>query len=78
MKLFSVKLKSIVAYGLLDIFIACLLLVRDLFQDKIVNGIIVLWLWFLFYFMCNSYRFVSIIINLIIIEKKKVIQNVEN
>ena len=78
MKLFSAKLKNIVAIGLIDTFLTCVLFVKDIFSETILNTIIGIWLWFLFFFMCNSYRFISIMINLLITEKKEFSQKAAN
>ncbi len=73
-KLFTVKLKSIVSFGLIDIFITCVLLIRDIMPEVLVNIIILVWLWILFFFMCSSYRFIGLIINLILCEKEDIVQ----
>lgn len=78
MKMFSAKLKNIVAIGLTDIFFTCILFLKDIFSHVLTNIIVCIWLWFLFFFMCNSYRFISIMINLLIAEKEEFVQKAAN
>ncbi len=78
MKVFAAKLKNIVAIGLIDIFFTCILFLKDIFSDYITNIIVCIWLWFLFFFMCNSYRFISIMINLLLAEKEEFVQKAAN
>lgn len=78
MRLFAVKLKNIVAIGLINTFFTCMLFLKDIFSDMITNTIICIWLWFLLFFMCNSYRFISIMINLLLAEKEEFVQKVAN
>ena len=78
MKVFSAKLKNIVAIGLVDTFFTCVLFLKDIFSTVIINILICIWLWFLLFFMCNSYRFISIMINLLIAEKKEFTQKAAN
>lgn len=78
MKIFSAKLKNVVAIGLIDTFFTCVLFLKDIFSDIVTNIVIGIWLWFLFFFMCNSYRFISIMINLLIVEKEEFTQKAAN
>lgn len=77
-KLFTVKLKSVVSFGLIDIFITCVLLIGDIMPESLVNIIVVVWIWILFFFMCSSYRFIGLIINLILCEKEDIVQKMSN
>lgn len=78
MTLFAAKLKNIVAIGLIDIFITSVLLLTDIISNLIMNVVILVWLWLLFFFMCNSYRFISIMINLLMVEKEDFVQKAAN
>lgn len=78
MKVFAAKLKNIVAIGLIETFFTCTLFLRDIFSDIIENIIVCIWLWLLFFFMCNSYRFISIMINLLLAEKEEFVQKAAN
>lgn len=78
MKLFATKLKNVVAFGLIDIFISSVLLLVDVIPDKALNLIIFIWLWVIFFFMCSSYRFISLMINLLLTDKKKFVQKAAN
>lgn len=78
MKVFAINLKNIVAIGLIDTFLTCILFLRDIFSCAITNSIICIWLWCLLFFLCNSYRFISIIINLLLTEKQEFTQEVAN
>lgn len=78
MRLFAKRLKNIVANGLVIIFITCILFLSDIFSTEICNTIILVWIWLVFYFMCCSYRYISVIINILLVEKKKFIQEVVN
>ena len=77
-KLFSAKLKNVVAIGLIDIFLTCVLFLKDIFSECVTNIVIGIWLWFLFFFMWNSYRFISIMINLLIAEKEEFTKKAAN
>lgn len=78
MKLFAAKLNNIVAAGLIDIFMTCILLLQDIIPSIILNILLVIWLWFLFFFMCSSYRFISLMISLLLVEKKNFVQKPGN
>lgn len=78
MKLFAKKLKNIVAIGLVNIFITSVLLLTDIISTSIINLVILIWLWLLFNFMCNSYRFITIMINLLIVQKEDYVQKSAN
>lgn len=78
MNLFSKKLKRIVSTGLIGIFMSCILLLVDIMPSIIVNSITVIWLWILFYFMCSSYRFISIFISLLLMKNNDEIRKVKN
>lgn len=78
MQLFAHKLKNVVAIGLILIFLTCILFLKDIFSVNVCNIIILIWLWLLFYFMCSSYRFISIMINLLLAEKKTFVQQAAN
>lgn len=78
MKLFAAKLKNIVAVGLTDIFITCILLLTDIVPQIILNILLIIWLWLLFFFMCSSYRFISLMISLLLTEKKNFVQKAGN
>lgn len=78
MTLFAAKLKNIVAVGLVDIFITSILFLTDIIPKITMNIVIIIWLWLVFHFMCNSYRFISIMINLLLIEKEDYVQKVAN
>lgn len=78
MKVFTVRLKNIVAIGLIDTFFTCILFLKDIFSSIVANIIICIWLWFLLFFMCNSYRFISLMINLLLAEKEEIVQKAAN
>lgn len=78
MKIFTAKLKNIVAVGLIDTFFTCILFLKDIFSDLIINVIVCVWLWLLFFFMCNSYRFINLMINLLLAEKEEFVQKAAN
>ncbi len=78
MKLFAAKLKNIVAVGLVDIFITCILLLTDIMPRMVFNVLLIVWLWLLFFFMCSSYRFISLMISLLLTEKKNFVQKAGN
>ena len=75
-KLFAVKLKNVVAFGLIDIFLTCVLLIDDIFSEKLTTAVILIWMWILFYFLCSAYRFIGLIVNLIIMDKENLVQNI--
>ena len=75
---FAAKLKNIVAIGLIDTFLTCVLFIRDIFSVSLTNGLVCIWLWFLIFFMCNSYRFISIMVNLLVVEKEEFVQKAAN
>ena len=78
MKLFAYKLKNVVAIGLITIFVTCVLFLKDIFSELVCNMIIIVWLYMFFYFLCSSYRFISIMINTLLTEKETFMQKVAN
>lgn len=71
-KAFSFNLRMIIVSGFIVVFISCILFLFDIFSEWFKQGIILLWIWWLFYFVSNSYRFVSLIIRLFLEEKNEV------
>lgn len=78
MQIFAHKLKNVVAVGLIAIFLTCVLFLKDIFSVNVCNIIVLIWLWLIFFFMCSSYRFISIMINLLLAEKKTFLQQAAN
>lgn len=78
MRLFAAKLKNVVAVGLTNIFMTSILLLTDIFSNYVIDVVIIVWLWMMFFFMCSSYRFISLMINLLMTQKKKVVQEIAN
>lgn len=78
MKLFAAKLKNVVAFGLVDTFLTSILLISDIITGYVLNIIVFVWLWGIFFFMCSSYRFISLMINLLLVQKKKFVQQAAN
>lgn len=68
---FSKCLKNVVANGLMVVFITCILFLKDIFYQWFCNLVILIWVWLLISFMCSSYRYISIIISLLIVEKEE-------
>lgn len=68
---FTKKLKNIVAIGLIDILFTCILLLNDIFSETVMNVLLEVWLWFVIYFMCVSYRFISILLSVMVGDKKE-------
>lgn len=68
-RIFATKLRRIVVVGLIDILLTCMLLLNDIFCDTFMNALLEIWLWFILYFMCVSYRFISILLSLMVGEK---------
>ena len=69
-RVFVKKLKNVVAIGLLDVLLTCILLMGDIFNSLVLNALIEVWLWFILYFMCVSYRFISILLSIMIAPKE--------
>lgn len=63
---FVAKLKNVVAIGLIDILLTCMLLLNDIFSATFMNVSLGIWLWFILYFMCVSYRFISILLSVMV------------
>lgn len=78
MKLFAAKLKNVVAVGLVNIFVTSILLLTDIIPNNVINIVILFWLWMMFFFMCSSYRFISLMISLLMTQKKKIVQKTAN
>lgn len=78
MKLFSAKLKNVVSVGLIEIFLTSIMLLTDVIPRELLNIMILIWLWCMFFFLCNSYRFISLMISLLLTEKKKFVQEAAN
>lgn len=74
MDLFIKKLKSVFGVGMITIFVTCMIFLKDIYAVRIENVLISIWIWLLLNFICNSYRFIGIIISLLV-AKKKTIQN---
>lgn len=77
-QMFMRNLKNIVANGLVIIFITCVLFLNDILMPVLCNVIMLIWIWMVFFFMCSSYRYISIIINLLMVEKETFVQEVAN
>lgn len=59
---------------MITIFVTCMIFLKDIYAVRIENVLISIWIWLLLNFICNSYRFIGIIISLLV-AKKKTIQN---
>ena len=76
MDVFVGKIKSVVLSGLSGILLSVLLYLSEDFGQEVLKIVIFLWIGIIFNFACNSYRFISIIISLLLSEKKKVNEKV--
>lgn len=68
---FAKQLKNIVAVGLIEVFITCYLLLYDIIPEYILNMSIIIWVWILLYFLCCSYRYIGIMIKLMVGDKRE-------
>ncbi len=65
------QLKNVVVVGLIDVLFTSMLLLKDIFSASIMNVLLPLWLWLVLYFMCVSYRFISILLSIMVEPKEK-------
>lgn len=65
-KLFRRKLKNTIISGFVVAFLCCFLFLYDILPPKLVIGLGVLTLWILLFFICSAYRFIGIILSLLI------------
>lgn len=75
---FVKQLKNVVAVGLLDVIFTCVLLLGDIFSTDVMNILLEIWIWFILYFMCVAYRFISILLSIMIAPKEERKQEVIN
>lgn len=68
---FVKRMKKTILSGISDIFLICILYAYDVLPIKIYVAIGVLCLFVLLYFYCGSYRYVSILLKLLIVKKKE-------
>lgn len=68
-KSFSFNLRMIIVGGFATVFITCMLFFFDIFSEWFKQLMILMWIWLLFYFMLNSYRFISLLVRLFLEEK---------
>ena len=70
MPVFVGKIKSVVLSGLLGIFLSVLLYLHNNLGSIFLKVLLFSWIGVALNFACNSYRFISIIISLLLMEKK--------
>ena len=68
---FVKRVKRTVLSGILDIFLICVLYAYDVLPIKVYVVIEILCLFVLLYFLCGSYRYVSIMLKLLIVKKNE-------
>lgn len=78
MRIFVKKLKAVFGIGMITIFVTCMIFLKDILAQDLVTILILIWIWLLLNFLCNSYRFVGIIISLLVAKKNKQIIKSEN
>ncbi len=71
MSLFVGKIKSVIKSGLVGILLTLLLYLYKEYYSWLLTGLLYLWVWVVFNFACNAYRFISIIIGLLLATKKE-------
>lgn len=72
MKVFVKKLKNIIILGLVGIFLTILLYLYKSFYEIFVHVLMLIWIGIVTSFACNAYRFISLIIELLLTEKHKI------
>lgn len=72
MQVFVKKLKNIIILGLVGIFLTILLYLYKSFYEIFVQILMLIWIGTVTSFACNAYRFISIIIELLLTEKHKI------
>lgn len=77
-KAFSFNLKMIIVSGFATVFFTCMLFFFDIYDEWFLTGMICTWIWLLFHFMSNAYRFISLLIRLFLEEKEKPEKKVKN
>lgn len=66
---FVKRVKRTILSGILDIFLICMLYAYDVLPIKVYVSIGILCLFVLLYFLCGSYRYVSIMLKLLIVKQ---------
>lgn len=69
MKTFTGRIKQIVLFGLLGILLSISLYYANMMKETIFIFFFCSWVWIISCFTCNAYRFISIIIELLLNEK---------
>lgn len=69
-RLFIANLKTIIISGFIVVIISALLFLSDIFLVCTVDILLSMLIWFITYFMCNSYRFISLLLLILITEKE--------
>jgi len=69
-KKFIANLKTIIISGFIVIIISTVLFLNDIFLVWTVDILLGMLIWFTVYFMCNSYRFISLLLAILITEKQ--------
>lgn len=70
MEVFVGKIKSIIVLGLTGILLTILLYLEKSFYTTFVEILLLIWIGIVISFACNSYRFISIIVSLLLTEKQ--------
>lgn len=70
MNLFVRKIKSVIFSGLTGILLSVLLYLNADFNIFVLQILLYLWIGIILNFACNSYRFISLIISLLLTEKE--------
>lgn len=69
-KFFVARLKALVMSGMMTVLLCLLLFLNDVLGKKLFVLGIGLLIWFLLYFVCNAYRFIGLILSLLIYDRK--------
>lgn len=68
---FVKRIKKTIISGILDILLVCVLYAYDVLPIKAYAAVGIICLFILLYFLCGSYRCVSIMLKLLIVKKKQ-------
>ena len=69
-KLFVRKLKTLVISGMVTVLLCLVLFLENILKEWVITLGMALLVWFLLFFVCNAYRFIGLLLSLLIFNKK--------
>ena len=72
------QLKKIIIGGFLVVIVSSLLFLNDVLLTLVSDILIAILIWLIVFFMCNAYRFISLLLSILITEKEDDVKKVKN